>query len=92
MTGARALIRASLDLPALLDRITDDDDLIESGVNSGEIVRIALQCEQRLGRALSDDELTNLSTVRAVAELLGAPSITVPGPPPGPGPARKAVG
>lgn len=70
MTGARELIRASLDLPALLDLVADDDDLISAGVNSGELVQIAMHCEERLGRVLTDDELAGLSTVRAVAELL----------------------
>ena len=67
---ARALIRAGLDLPILLDRIGDTDDLVAAGVNSGEIVRIALHCEQRLGRALTDDELSTLTSVAAVTELL----------------------
>jgi acyl carrier protein len=70
MTGARELIRASLDLPAMLDLIADDDDLIRAGVNSGELVQVAMHCEERLGRVLTDDELAGLSTVRAVAELL----------------------
>jgi acyl carrier protein len=67
---ARALIRAGLDLPILLDRIGDTDDLVAAGVNSGEIVRVALQCEQRLGRPLTDDELSTLTSVAAVTELL----------------------
>jgi acyl carrier protein len=70
MTSARHIIQSGLDLPVLLDRIGDDDDLIASGVNSGEMVRIALNCEQRLGRVLTDDELAGLSTVRAVAALI----------------------
>jgi len=69
---ARDLIRGCLDLPALLDRIGDEEDLVGSGVNSGEIVRIALRCEHRMGRLLTDAELTELSTVRAVAALLSA--------------------
>ena len=72
VTSARQLVRSGLDLPALLDRIGDDDDLMAGGVNSGEMVRIALRCEQELGRALTDDELAGLSTVRAVAELIEA--------------------
>jgi acyl carrier protein len=67
---ARELIRSCLDLPALLDRIGGDDDLVGSGVDSGEILKIALECENRIGRLLTDDELAGLSSVRAVAELL----------------------
>jgi hypothetical protein len=69
---ARDLIRGCLDLPALLDRIGDEEDLVGSGVNSGEIVRIALRCEHRMGRLLTDTELAELSTVRAVTALLSA--------------------
>ena len=67
---ARALIRRHLDFPGLLDQIADDEDLITAGVNSGELIRIALGCEQSLGRALSDAELIGLTSVHAVAELL----------------------
>ena len=71
-SDARDLIRGCLDLPALLDRIGDEEDLVGCGVNSGEIVRVALRCEHRMGRLLTDPELAELSTVRAVAALLGA--------------------
>jgi Phosphopantetheine attachment site len=67
---ARELIRGCLDLPAVLDRISDTDDLLTHGVNSGEVVLVALRCEQALGRALSDAELERLDSVVAVDELL----------------------
>jgi acyl carrier protein len=70
MTAARELIRGCLDLPAVLDRISDTDDLLTHGVNSGEVVLIALRCEQTLGRALSDTELEQLDSVVAVDTLL----------------------
>jgi acyl carrier protein len=68
---ARALIKQNLDFPGLLDQVADDDDLISAGVNSGELIRIAAGCEQQLSRALTDDELAGLSSVHAVAALLG---------------------
>lgn len=71
MTAARELIRGCLDLPALLDRIGDSDDLLTHGVNSGEVVLIALRCEQTLGRALTEAELEELDSVLAVDRLLG---------------------
>jgi len=70
MTSARTLIKENLDNPALLDDIADHDDLIMAGVNSGEMVRIALACERHLDREITDDELTRLKSVRAVADLL----------------------
>lgn len=70
MTDARAVIKKGMDYPHLLDRITDHEDLVTAGVNSGEMIRIALSCESHLGRALTDDELSRLATVAAVARLL----------------------
>jgi acyl carrier protein len=70
MADARAVIKEGMDYPHLLDRITDHDDLVTAGVNSGEMIRIALSCERHLGRALTDEELSRLATVAAVAQLL----------------------
>ncbi len=70
MTAARAVIKEGMDYPHLLDRITDHEDLITAGVNSGEMIRIALSCERHLGRALTDEELSRLATVAAVERLL----------------------
>jgi hypothetical protein len=70
MTAARELIRDCLDLPSVLDRIGDSDDLLTHGVNSGELVLVALRCEQALGRALTEAELEQLDSVLAVDRLL----------------------
>lgn len=69
--AARDLVRQCLDTPALLDGIADGADLMGHGVSSGEIIRIALECERIVGRMLTDEELTELSTVDAVAKLIG---------------------
>ncbi len=50
MDSARELIKTGLDYPPLLDRIGDHEDLVTVGVNSGEMIRIALACEEYLGR------------------------------------------
>ena len=71
MEQARALIRKSLDYPGLLDRIADDEDLVAAGVNSGEMIRVALGCEDFLDRVLTDPELSRITSVRSVAELIG---------------------
>jgi aryl carrier-like protein len=70
MTEARAVIKAGMDYPHLLDRIEDHEDLVTAGVNSGEMIRIALSCERHLGRALTDEELSRLATVAAVQRLM----------------------
>ncbi|WP_371649210.1 MULTISPECIES: acyl carrier protein [unclassified Streptomyces] len=70
MTDTRQLVSQCLDFPSILDSIGDADDFVSSGVNSGEVIRIALRCEEELGRALSDEELASLNTLAAVRELL----------------------
>lgn len=70
MTAGRELIRGCLDLPSVLDRIGDSDDMLTHGVNSGELVLVALRCEQALGRALTEAELERLDSVTAVDRLL----------------------
>jgi acyl carrier protein len=70
MTLARAIVRGKLDHPALLDQIADDEDLVNAGVNSGEIIQVALACENHLDRPLTDAELSRITSVRSVAELL----------------------
>ncbi|MCT2589312.1 acyl carrier protein [Streptomyces sp. N2-109] len=70
MSVARTLVRESLDHPALLDRVVDDADLAGAGVNSGELIKLALRLEDHLGRPLGDEELLGLTSVNAVAELL----------------------
>ncbi|MCY0932179.1 phosphopantetheine-binding protein [Streptomyces sp. H27-H1] len=71
MSLARTLVCNSLDHPALLDRVTDEASLTGAGVNSGELIRLALRIEEHLGRALEDEELLELTSIRAVADLVG---------------------
>ncbi|MFI5797411.1 acyl carrier protein [Streptomyces sp. NPDC051677] len=68
--AVRTLVRQSLEHPALLDRVGDEDDFAAAGISSGELIRLALSLEERLGRALGDEELLALTSVRAVAQLL----------------------
>lgn len=68
---ARDLIRDAVEPATLLDGVGDEDDLRLAGVSSGELILIAVRCEQQMGRALSEDELRTLVSIRAVAEILG---------------------
>jgi hypothetical protein len=70
-TAARELVRSALELPSLLETINDDDDLLSAGVNSGELIMVAMRCEQRLGRPLTEAELSRLHSITAVAAILG---------------------
>lgn len=69
MTG-RELVQGSLDNPALAEAIGDGDDLVAAGVNSGEMIRVALALEDALGRPLSDNELTAVTSIEDVHRLL----------------------
>jgi acyl carrier protein len=70
LTQARQVLKECLDLPELVDQIGDSEDLVLAGVNSGEIIRVAQQCEEILGRPLDDEELTGITSVASVAALL----------------------
>ena len=70
MDGVRELIKRHLDYPPLLDRIGDDEDLVAAGVNSGEMIRVALGCERYLDRQLTDAELSEMTSVHAIASVL----------------------
>ena len=67
---ARNLVAGCLDLPAVLDRVGDEDDLVTSGIDSGEVLTVALRCEQILDRPLTDSELSALTSISAVAALV----------------------
>jgi hypothetical protein len=70
MDNARELIKTGLDYPPLLDRIDDHEDLVALGVNSGEMIRIALACEGYLGRRLTDAELAGMTSVWSITAVL----------------------
>ncbi|MFE2105216.1 acyl carrier protein [Kitasatospora sp. NPDC059463] len=74
MSTARELVGASLDNAAFLDRLADDEDFSGAGVNSGELIRLALACEEHLGRPLDDEELARLTSIDAVTALISAPA------------------
>lgn len=67
---ARDIVRQSLDNRVLLDAIPDDADLVSAGVNSGEMIQVALNCEAVLERALTDEEMTHLNSVEDIRRLL----------------------
>lgn len=70
MNEARELVRSALDDPGMLDPVADEDDLSDAGVASAELLRLGLACEDRLGRAITADELDRLVSIAAVQVLL----------------------
>jgi acyl carrier protein len=70
LAQARQLVAKCMDLPMILDGIGNDDDLSTHGIDSGVLLVAALKCEQLLGRALDDAELSALTSLSAIADLL----------------------
>ncbi|MCL7426160.1 phosphopantetheine-binding protein [Streptomyces sp. NPDC057806] len=77
LTPGHALLLEFVDLPELLDGIGRDDDLTTAGLNSGDLIRLALAIEERTGSPLDDDELTALHTVEGIDQVLTARSASV---------------
>lgn len=70
MSTGRALL-AELIGPAVTSRLAPGADLVRSGVNSGDLVRLALLLEERYGVALSAQDLEELRTVDGIEALVG---------------------
>lgn len=87
MTPARTLLAELIHDPELASQLPADQPLLFAGVNSGDVVRLTLAVEERLGRALSEPEVVGMRTIADVDRLLAAGSVPATGPAPAPGPA-----
>ncbi|HZB48869.1 MAG TPA: phosphopantetheine-binding protein [Mycobacteriales bacterium] len=65
----RQLLASLLDDPSLIE-VADDEDLLAAGLNSGDIIRLALAIEELTGEALDDKALSRLYTVDGLDEVL----------------------
>ena len=70
LTAARRLLHDLVDLPELLDEADPGSDLVSLGINSGDLLRLAVAVEDRTGVALSDDELAALHTLDGIERVL----------------------
>jgi acyl carrier protein len=68
-TPGRALI-AELVGPSFAARLEAGADLVRSGVNSGDLVRLALLIEERYGTELASDEMGQLHTIDGIDRLI----------------------
>jgi acyl carrier protein len=71
-SAARELLASLVDYPELIEQLPDDADLVAAGLNSGDLVRIALAIEERTGQPIGDDDLTRLHTVAGIDRVLSA--------------------
>ena len=70
MSKARELVRSCLGPDGFLDEVTDTEDLREAGLNSGEFVLISLRLEEEIDRALTDEELGRIRSIRDIDAVL----------------------
>ena len=69
MDRARELV-AEIAGPGAAGEIGPDDDLVMAGVDSGDLIRLALSIEERYDAQLDADRLAELRTLRALEGLL----------------------
>lgn len=66
----RQLLLELVDVPGLFDELPGDADLLSVGINSGELIRLALAIEERTGLPLDDDEMATLYTIDGIDRVL----------------------
>lgn len=64
------MLLAELVDPALVSELEDDADLVRSGVNSGDLVRLALLVEQRYGIELSTADLETMRSLGSIDAVI----------------------
>ncbi|MHC3470255.1 phosphopantetheine-binding protein [Streptomyces sp. 7R007] len=72
----RRLLLELVDVPGLFDGLDDDADLLSAGINSGELIRLALAIEERTGVPLDDEEMTALYTIDGIDRVLAAAGVS----------------
>lgn len=70
LSPGRQLLMEVLDVPEVAATIPADADLILSGINSGDLIRLGLTIEERTHLPLTDDDLMELQTVDGIDRLL----------------------
>ncbi|MER0245283.1 phosphopantetheine-binding protein [Streptomyces sp. 796.1] len=76
LTPGHRLLLEFVDLPQLIEGVPGDADLINAGLNSGDLIRLALDLEERTGTPLDDDELGALHTLDGINRVLVARDAT----------------
>jgi acyl carrier protein len=64
------MLLAELVGPALVSELEDDADLVRSGINSGDLVRLALLVEQRYGIELSTADLEAMRSLGSIDAVI----------------------
>jgi len=75
MSPGRHLLLELVDAPGLFDHLGPEDDLLSAGINSGELIKLALAIEERTGTALDDDVLATLYTIEGIDQVLAGAGV-----------------
>lgn len=70
ITPGRQLLLELADAPGVFDDLAADADLLSAGINSGELIKLAMAIEDRTGQPLDDDALVTLYTISGIDEVL----------------------
>jgi hypothetical protein len=70
VSPARRLLAEIIRDPDLAGRLEADEPMLYAGVNSGDLVRLALAVERAVNRPLSEPEVTGIRTLADVDRLL----------------------
>jgi len=55
-----------------VDALKEEDKLTDLGIDSLDLVEIMLQIEEELGIEFTNDELTSLTTLKSVVDLINS--------------------
>jgi acyl carrier protein len=72
LSAARQLLLDLVELPDLVAGAAPDSDLISLGINSGDLLRLAVAVEERTGEPLGDEDLASLHTLDGIDQVLRA--------------------
>lgn len=66
----RRLLLDVVESPGLVEGLSARDDLLSAGINSGELIRLALAIEEHTGEPLDDELLPTLCTIEGIDQVL----------------------
>lgn len=66
----RRLLLDVVESPGLVEGLSAGEDLLSAGINSGELIRLALAIEEYTGEPLDDELLPTLCTIEGIDQVL----------------------
>ncbi|MFE3546965.1 acyl carrier protein [Nocardia sp. NPDC059177] len=76
--SARSVLASISDLTILSEGLRDDSDLVDAGLNSGDLIRLLAQVERSFGIELDLDDLPGPITLQAIDAVIARKDPTRP--------------